>query len=195
LSVLTKGIEDDPDQREANSRAIYEAVEAIIRQTERSREATMLLDTCISIDPSRMDDCAKLAWNRAVEYLEQATDAGYYLVDFLKRHDPQMLGRLRAGYGKLAKRYDEIVSVKEMLDLLQNNLEQHIRIAGSPPPDIEALQPTPAGMKPGVLRKGWQFRIEFENGNQKPHVVAEALPGNPAELPIGMRLSADVNGR
>lgn len=183
---------DDADGRRRAGETVLLAARYIIREQNRSEEAIRLLDSAIAWNDDLKQDALKLAWDRAIEYLGGGGDAGFWLMRFVIRQDPAAMGRMRAGYQQLTKRYDEWQAVERELTLLVNQVERYYETCGRYPVDLTELTPN-SPVVPQPFRSGWTFKLDKLPG--KPAIVAEALPRNPADIPIGSLMTVDIGRR
>lgn len=183
---------DDADGRRHAGETALLAAGYIIREQNRSEEATRLLDSAIAWNDGLKQDALKLAWDRAIEYLGGGGDAGFWLMRFVIRQDPAAMGRIRVGFQPLTKRYDEWQAVERELAILAERVQHYHDDNGQYPTDLSELNQSSA-IANQPYRTGWIFKLN--DSLSKPAIAAEALPRNPADIPIGSLMTVDIGRR
>lgn len=172
--------------RNETAKTLFQASEVIVREKNRIKEAIILMDSCLAYDENLKKEVIKLAWKRAVEYLEVPGPGGYYLIRFAQALDSEIRIRLRRHNRQLAVRYDEMDEVSMVLKDGVIEIEAFRQLHGRLPHDALELS-SEIGLV--AIREGWNFilKTDTEGGFQ---LVAEAKRRNPHDILAGTVLTA-----
>ncbi len=163
-----------------SARAYLQAGNAIVREKDRCAEVTVLLDSAVTLDPGLRESAIDLAFQRGMEYLGMSGDAGYRLIKYADKLDPEAHVRLRGKDVALSSRYAEMSATDQGLPAVQQAAGGFLAQTGRLPATIEELR-TLIQVSPMVARSAWIYSFAMN----APRVTVEARirPGNPFGIP------------
>lgn len=181
---IHSALKTSPDNQEEFAQIILDAAGVVIRESSRSFIAVALLDSCIKFDPNRKTEVLKLAWDRSLEYLKVKGDAGFRLLEFANKHDPQTISRLKSSKRVLARRYDEMVLVRIHLQSLDEQAAEFRQKFGRYPSSLKEMAQKSLDGQLASSRQGWDVKmIILPDG--AIGFQAEALRNNQGKVPAG----------
>lgn len=175
-------IQAPPYPRYETAQVLFNAAIVIIREKNRTGEAMRILDSVFVRDPSLEEPLKMLVWKRALEYLDVPGDAGYNLIQYYKKKDPNVVGRL-SGYNRiLSNRYREMEIVDRKLQSIYQASGEFKRTKKRFPYSLRELSESRLGVHIDTAQAGWVFRMEVVDdsllvtgealGNKKSGILA-----------------------
>lgn len=186
-----KGIEEARQVSESstdNAKTLVSAAALMLRESRFVRDVGAVLDSAIAWDPSLKSEILDLIWSRALEYLNNRTDAGYVLVDFAVKYEPLMINRLESFNPEFKKRYLEYRSVDTFLHQWANSALKFKLSRNRNPSSFAELMEFMQVQTSDTTREGW--RINWVSDDDKVILKAEAKFKTPSQIPWGTILIA-----
>lgn len=151
-----KQLEGDGKFRAAAS--LMRAASIMSREKSRTKEVITLLDSAVTLDPSRTSDAVNLCWQRGIEYLNSAGESGKRYIKFAARYDSNTLPRLRAHDIILSRRFEELEKTRNALPRYTEIGRNYFSQYGRFPVNVSEMQAAfpESGLTP---RSGWEITL------------------------------------